>query len=149
MRNKNFKEVKETKDFIYMPKTYFNIIDGFLWCIAGLIGMIKFNNGSITFNFIVSCIFFCLGAVQWVAYFCRPAKYIETVQLCHNIENVLNSDFNAEPTIKFIYDNEEKIILRKNICYNVFNWFISEELKVIEVHSKKFKEIEGRFFNDK
>lgn len=130
---------KEQKAFIYIPETYFNIIDGLLWTIAGLIGMFKFNDGSIAFNFIASCVICCLGTIQWLTYFYRPAKYTKTVQICRKIDDILNANLNTDITFEFVYDDEEKIMLRKNVYYNVFNWYLNQKIKCVEIHSKKSK----------
>ncbi len=149
MRNKNFKEVKETKEFIYMPKTYYNIVYGLVLAICGFVGIIKFNDNRETLNFMFSCAFFIAGIAQLFIGLVLPAKYKEEIMLCDNLEDTLDADFDNNINVELIYDNEEKIVLRKNIYYTVFNWFLFKKVGCIEVHSKKFKEIEKEFFNDK
>lgn len=149
MRNKKIKEAKKTKDFIYIPKTYYNIVFGLILVICGFVGIIKFNDNRETFNFIFSEAFFIAGIAQLFIGLVLPAKYKEEIMLCDSLENTLNADFDNNINIELIYDNEEKIVLRKNIYYTVFNWFLFKKIGCVEVHSKKFKEIEGKFFNDK
>lgn len=113
MRNKNFKEVKETKEFIYMPKTYYNIVYGLVLAIGGFVGIIKFNDNRETLNFIFSCAFFIAGIAQLFIGLVLPAKYKEEIMLCDNLEDTLDEDFDNNINIELIYDNEEKIVLKK------------------------------------